>query len=89
MERVLNIILNTITIVFSILSVLFLLIAVVSQFDSSIAFTVATGKVSILDVLWVVILLGVIIYHIKMRQKKMLISIVIGTISFIAANFII
>jgi len=68
---------------------LFLLIAVVSQFDSSIAFTVATGKVSILDILWVVILLGVIIYHIKMRQKKMLISIVIGTISFVAANFII
>jgi hypothetical protein len=89
MERVLNITLNTITIVFSILSVLFLLIAVVSQFDSSIAFTVATGKVSILDILWVVILLGVIIYHIKMRQKKMLISIVIGTISFVAANFII
>jgi len=89
MERVLNIILNTITIVFSILSVLFLLIAVVSQFDSSIAFTVATGRVSILDVFWVVILLGIIIYHIKKRQKKMLISIVIGMISFIAANFII
>lgn len=88
MRKILNIVLNTIVIIFSICSVLVLCVVLISKFDSSTSFSVAIDRPSILDALWIVILLGVIVYYFMTRQKYMLISISIGLISLIAAVLI-
>lgn len=88
MRKILNMILNTIVMMFSIFSVFLLTVVIIDKFDSSTKFIVAIDKPSILDALWAVLLLGIIIYYFITRQKYMLISIIIGLISLIAALFI-
>ncbi|HBC92541.1 MAG TPA: hypothetical protein DCZ10_06445 [Pelotomaculum sp.] len=88
MRNILNLILNIIVIIFSILSILVLSIVIIKQFIGSSLFIVAIDKLSILNVLWIVLLLGVIIYYFKTRQKIMMISVIIG-IASLATAFII
>lgn len=88
MRKILNMILNTIVMIFSIFSVLLLTVVIIDKFDSSTSFLVAIDRPSILDALWAVLLMGIIIYYFITRQKYMLISIIIGLISLIAALFI-
>ena len=89
MRNILNIILNIIVIVFSILSILVLSIVVIIQFIGSSLFVVAIDKLSFLNVLWIVLLLGVVIYYFKTGQNFMIISIIIGIASLVIAFILI
>lgn len=88
MKKFLNIVLNISVIAFSILSILVLTIVIIRQFIRSSLFIVAIDRLSILNILWVVLFLGVIIYYFKTNQKFMLISIIIGIASLITAFII-
>lgn len=85
MRKILNMILNTIVMIFSICSVLLLTVVIIDKFDIITSFSLAIKKPSILDALWAVLLLGITFYYFMTRQKYMLISISIGLISLTVA----
>lgn len=87
MRKIFNWVLNIIVMIFSLFSVLLLTVVIIDKFDNSISFCVAIDRPSILEALWAVLLVGIVIYYFITRQKYMLISIIIGILSLIAAIF--
>lgn len=85
MRKVFNWVLNTIVIIFSLFSVLVLTVVIIDKFDNSVSLCTAIDTPSILDALWAVLLVGIIVYYSITRQKYMLISIITGILSLVAA----